>query len=43
MILLAGIYYPEGYIYIEIEQDRALKRVRDAEKFVERIEKYLQS
>lgn len=30
-------------IYIEIEQDRALKRVRDAEKFVERIEKYLQT
>lgn len=30
-------------IYIEIEQDRALKRVRDAEKFVERIEKHLQS
>jgi len=30
-------------IYIDIEQDRALKRVRDAEKFVERIEKYLQT
>jgi len=30
-------------IYIEIEQDRALKRVRDSEKFVERIEKYLQT
>ena len=30
-------------IYIEIEPDRALKRVRDAEKFVERIEKYLQT
>ncbi len=30
-------------IYIEIEQDRALKRVRDAEKFVERIDKYLQT
>jgi len=30
-------------IYIEIEQDTALKRVRDAEKFVERIEKYLQT
>ena len=30
-------------IYIEIEQDRALKRVSDAEKFVERIEKYLQT
>lgn len=30
-------------IYIEIEQDRALKRVRDAEKFVERIKKYLQT
>lgn len=30
-------------IYIEIEQDRALKRVLDAEKFVERIEKYLQT
>jgi len=30
-------------IYIEIEQDRALKRVRDAEKFVDRIDKYLQT
>ena len=30
-------------IHIEIEQDTALKRVRDAEKFVERIEKYLQT
>jgi hypothetical protein len=30
-------------IYIEIEQDRALKRVRDAEKFVDRIGKYLQT
>ena len=30
-------------IYIEINQDRALKRVTDAEKFVERIEKYLQT
>ena len=30
-------------IYIEINQDRALKRVTDAEKFVERIEKYLQA
>ncbi|GAF85221.1 unnamed protein product [marine sediment metagenome] len=28
-------------IYIEINQDRALKRVTDAEKFVQRIEKYL--
>jgi hypothetical protein len=30
-------------IYIEINQDRALKRVTDAEKFVKRIEKYLQT
>ena len=30
-------------IDIEIEQDTALKRVRDAEKFVNRMEKYLQS
>jgi len=30
-------------IYIEIEQDRALKRVRDAEKFIKRIKKYLQT
>jgi len=30
-------------IYLEIEQDRALKRVRDAEKFVDRIKKYLQT
>ena len=30
-------------IYLEIEQDRALKRVRDAEKFVDRIDKYLQT
>ena len=30
-------------IHIEIEQDTALKRVLDAEKFVERIEKYLQT
>ena len=30
-------------IHIEIEQDTALKRVRDAEKFVKRIEKYLQT
>jgi uncharacterized protein (UPF0332 family) len=30
-------------IYLEIEQDRALKRVRDAEKFVGRIKKYLQT
>ncbi len=30
-------------IYIEIEQDRAHKRVLDAERFVERIEKYLQT
>ncbi len=30
-------------IHIEIEQDTALKRVCDAEKFVERIEKYLQT
>ena len=30
-------------IHIEIEQDTALKRVRDAEKFVERIDKYLQT
>jgi len=30
-------------IYIEIEQDTAIKRVRDAEKFIQRIEKYLQT
>jgi uncharacterized protein (UPF0332 family) len=30
-------------IHIEIEKDTAAKRVRDAEKFVKRIEKYLQS
>ncbi|MFQ6035887.1 MAG: HEPN domain-containing protein [Sedimentisphaerales bacterium] len=30
-------------IYIEIDEDRALKRVHDAEKFVQRIEKYLQT
>jgi len=30
-------------IHIEIEQDTALKRVLDAEKFVQRIEKYLQT
>jgi len=30
-------------IYIEIEKDRAQKRVLDAERFVERIEKYLQT
>ena len=30
-------------IYIEISKDRALKRVVDAEKFVKRIEKYLQT
>ncbi len=30
-------------IYIEIEKDTAAKRVRDAEKFVKRIEKYLQA
>lgn len=30
-------------IYIEINQDRALKRVTDAEKFVQRIEEYLQT
>ena len=30
-------------IHIEIEQDTAAKRVLDAEKFVERIEKYLQT
>ena len=30
-------------IHIEIEQDTALKRVLDAEKFVQRIEKYLQA
>ncbi len=28
-------------IYVEIEHDRALKRVQDAEEFVQRIEKYL--
>jgi len=30
-------------IHIEIEQDTAAKRVLDAEKFVERIDKYLQT
>lgn len=30
-------------IHIEIEQDTAIKRVLDAEKFVQRIEKYLQT
>ena len=30
-------------IHIEIEHDRALKRVDDAEEFIERIEKYLQT
>jgi len=30
-------------IHIEIEQDTAQKRVADAEKFVQRIEKYLQT
>jgi len=30
-------------IYIEIEQDRAHKSVLDAEKFIQRIEKYLQT
>ena len=30
-------------IYVEIEQDRAAKSVHDAEKFVERIDKYLQT
>jgi len=30
-------------IDIEIEQDTALKRVRDAEKFVERIDNFLQT
>jgi uncharacterized protein (UPF0332 family) len=29
-------------IYLDIEQDRAAKRVFDAEKFVQRIEKYLE-
>jgi len=29
-------------IYLNIEQDRASKRVLDAEKFIQRIEKYLQ-
>lgn len=29
-------------IYLNIEQDRARKRVTDAERFVKRIEKYLQ-
>lgn len=29
-------------IYLDIEQDRASKRVLDAEKFIQRIEKYLQ-
>ncbi len=28
-------------IYVKIEHDRALKRVQDAEEFVQRIEKYL--
>jgi uncharacterized protein (UPF0332 family) len=30
-------------IYIEINEDRALKRVLDAEKFVQRIEKHLRT
>ena len=30
-------------IYIEIEQDRAQKRIADAEEFVQRIEKYLEA
>ena len=30
-------------IYVEIEQDRAAKSVLDAGKFVERIDKYLQT
>jgi uncharacterized protein (UPF0332 family) len=30
-------------IYIEISEDRALKRVLDAEKFIQRIKKYLQT
>ena len=30
-------------IDIEIEQDTAIKRVQDAEKFIERIEKFLQT
>jgi uncharacterized protein (UPF0332 family) len=30
-------------IYLDIEQDRASKRVLDAEKFIQRIEKYLQT
>lgn len=30
-------------IHIEIEQDTALKRVLDAERFIQRIEKYLQT
>jgi hypothetical protein len=30
-------------IHIEIEQDRAAKRVRDAEKFVRRIANYIQT
>jgi uncharacterized protein (UPF0332 family) len=30
-------------IYLNIEQDRAAKRVFDAEKFVERIEQFLQA
>jgi uncharacterized protein (UPF0332 family) len=30
-------------IDIEIERDRALKRLKDAERFVHRIEKYLQA
>ena len=29
-------------IYLDIEQDRAAKRVFDAEKFITRIEKYLE-
>jgi len=30
-------------IYLDIEQDRASKRVSDAEKFIQRIEKYLKT
>jgi uncharacterized protein (UPF0332 family) len=30
-------------IYLDIEQDRAAKRVFDAEKFITRIEKYLET
>ena len=30
-------------IHIEINEDRAIKRVTDAEKFLKRIEKYLQT